>query len=68
MLEVLTLGHKHNKPLIANIIRANYPEEKERVYKKLRDKKIPVFGDPLEFIPLLPKISRYTKNRKSKKI
>lgn len=68
MLEVLTLGHKHNKPLIANIIRANYPEDKERVYKKLRDKKIPVFGDPFEFIPLLPKISRYTKNRKSKKI
>lgn len=68
MIEVLTLGHKHNKPLIANIIRANYPEDKERVSKKLRDKKVPVFGDPFEFIPLLPKITRYTKNRKTKKI
>ena len=64
MIECLTLGHKHNKPLIANIIRANNPEDKERVSKKLREKKVPVFGDPFEFIPLLPKISRYSKKRK----
>lgn len=65
MIECLTLGHKHKKPLIANIIRTNYPEDKERVSKKLIEKKVPVFGDPFEFIPLLPKITKYTKNRKS---
>lgn len=64
MIECLTLGHKHNKPLIVNIIRANNPEDKERVSRKLIEKKVPVFGDPFEFIPLLPKISRYSKNRK----
>ncbi|MFW9877556.1 MAG: CoA-binding protein [Candidatus Thorarchaeota archaeon] len=59
MIESLTLGHKHNKPLIPIIQRLNNPEERERISKKLIEKKVPVFGDPLEFIPLLSKISNY---------
>ena len=65
MIEALTLGHKYNKPLIVNIIKANNPEDKERIARKLIEKKVPVFGNPFEYIPLLPKISRYTKNRKT---
>lgn len=61
VIESLYLGHKHNKPLIPIIQRSNQPEERERISKKLIDKKVPVFGDPLEFIPLLLKISNYKK-------
>ncbi|NVM36281.1 MAG: CoA-binding protein [Candidatus Lokiarchaeota archaeon] len=59
MVESLTLGHKHNKLLIPIIQRLNNPEERERISKKLIERKVPVFGDPLEFIPLLSKISNY---------
>lgn len=65
MVESLSLGHKYNKPLIPIIQRLNRPEDRERIFKKLAERKVPVFGDPLEFIPLLPKISNYL--RKSKK-
>ncbi len=65
MIESLSLGHKHKKPVIPIIQRLNYPEERERLSKKLAERKVPVFGDPLEFIPLLLKISNYL--RKSKK-
>jgi len=59
MIESLCLGHKHNKPVIPIIQRLNHPEERERLSKKLAEMKVPVFGDPLEFIHLLPKISNY---------
>ncbi|MFX1591357.1 MAG: hypothetical protein ACFFCL_01570, partial [Promethearchaeota archaeon] len=61
MIESLSLGHKHNKPLIPIIQRLNKPKERETISKSLIDKKVPVFGDPLEVIPLLPKISNYKK-------
>ncbi|UCC18674.1 MAG: acetate--CoA ligase family protein [Promethearchaeota archaeon] len=61
MIESLNLGHKHNKPLIPIIQRLNNPEERERISKKLIERKVPVFGDPLEFIPLLSKITNYKK-------
>lgn len=64
MIESLSLGHKYNKPLIPIIQRLNYPEDRERISKKLAERKVPVFGDPLEFIPLLPKISNYFKKSK----
>ena len=64
MIESLCLGHKHHKPLIPIIQRTNRPEDRRRISKKLREKKVPVFGDPLEFLPLLPKISNY--KRKSR--
>jgi len=59
MIESLCLGHKHNKPLIPIIQRLNNPEEREKITKKLIERKVPVFGDPLEFIQLLSKISNY---------
>jgi len=65
MIESLSLGHKHNKPLIPIIQRLNNPEERERISKKLIERKVPVFGDPLEFIPLLLKISNYKKKLKN---
>ena len=37
-------------------------EERERILKKLIERDIPVFGDPLEVIPLLLKISNYKRS------
>ncbi|MFX1572814.1 MAG: CoA-binding protein [Promethearchaeota archaeon] len=59
MIKSLSLGHKYNKPVIPIIQRLNRPEDRERVYNKLMEKKVPVFGDPLEIIPILQKISEY---------
>ncbi|MFW9818456.1 MAG: CoA-binding protein [Candidatus Thorarchaeota archaeon] len=59
IIEALNLGHKHNKPLIPIIQRMNRSEERVRISNKLNKINIPVFGDPLEVIPLLSKISNY---------
>ncbi|TFF96632.1 MAG: CoA-binding protein [Promethearchaeota archaeon] len=67
MIESLSLGHKHKKALFPIIQRVNCPEARKRVVKKLNEKKVPVFAEPLEFISLLPKISEYTKRMKSKR-
>ena len=64
MIDAFSLGIKHNKILIPIIQRTICPEDRARVYKELTDKKVPVFGDPLEFIPLLSKISKYTRRNK----
>ena len=64
MIESLSLGHKYKKPIIPIIQRLNRPEDRERVYNKLAERKVPVFGDPLEIIPLLSKISKYRRNYK----
>ena len=64
MIEALTLGHKYKKPLIPIIKRINCPEDWDRLFKKLSERKVPVFNDPLEFIPLLRKISKFTRKRK----
>jgi acetyltransferase len=61
IIDSLSLGHKYKKPLIPIIQRLGRYEERSRVVKELIDKKVPVFGDPLEFIPLLTKISDYKK-------
>jgi hypothetical protein len=59
IIETLCLGHKYNKPLIPIIQRTHTLEERRRVSKILAAKKVPIFGDPMEVIPLLPKISEY---------
>jgi len=59
---VFKLGLKHHKPLIPIIQRAHCPEESHRMAKKLVKSKIAVFENPLDFIPLLSKIS-YMKKR-----
>jgi len=61
ILQALSLGHKYKKPLIPIIERAHRPEESYRISRILAKRRVPVFGDPLEFIPLLPKISNYKK-------
>jgi acetyltransferase len=63
MIESFNLAHKHNKPIIPIIQRLNRPKDRERVYFKLVEKKVPMFGDPLEFIPLLKKISDYKRKQ-----
>jgi acyl-CoA synthetase (NDP forming) len=59
IIESLSIGHKHNKPLIPIIQRLNRPEERDRISKNLIERNVPVFGDPFEVIPLLSKISNY---------
>jgi len=65
MIEALSLGHKHNKPLFTIIQRVNCPEDRERVFQKMNERKVPVFGDPLEFISLLPKVSKFANKNKN---
>ncbi|MFX0070013.1 MAG: CoA-binding protein [Candidatus Hermodarchaeota archaeon] len=64
IIDALSAGKKFGKPLIPIIQRANCPEDSYRVAKILSERKVPVFGNPMEFIPLLPKISNYKKNLK----
>lgn len=61
IIEALCLSHKYKKPIIPIIQRLNRSEERERIVIKLIERDIPVFGDPLEVIPLLSKISNYNK-------
>jgi len=62
MIESLSLGHKHKKPLMPIIQHVNCPDERARVSKKLIERKVPVFANPLEVIPLLSKIAKYKRN------
>ena len=61
MLETLCLGQKYNKPLIPILQRTHTPDVRREIAQILSEKKVPVFGDPLEVIPLLPIISRYAR-------
>ncbi|MFX1376882.1 MAG: CoA-binding protein [Promethearchaeota archaeon] len=63
MIKTLSLGHKYKKPIIPIIQRLNRPSDRERLYNKLTKEKVPVFGDPLEFIPLFQKISEYKRKQ-----
>jgi acyl-CoA synthetase (NDP forming) len=65
----LSFGHKYGKPIIPIIQHSTRPNDRTQFFKRLIDTKIPFFGDPLEFIPLLPKISKYKRklNKKAKK-
>jgi acyl-CoA synthetase (NDP forming) len=66
MISYFGLGHKYKKPLIPILQRVSYPEDRKRALNKLVDNKVPVFGDPLEFIPLLTKISKCAEKQKRK--
>ena len=66
MMDALKLGHKHHKPLIPIIKRIHCPEDRDRLFQKSLERNVPVFEDPLEFVPLLPKISHYTRKNKLK--
>lgn len=64
IIKSLSLGHKYNKPIIPIIQRLNRPEDRDRIFMKLVEKKVPVFSNPLEVIPLLSKISEYKRKLK----
>ena len=66
MIESLSLGHKYNKPVIPIIQQLNRPDDRERVRNILIKRKVPVFGVPDDFIPILRKISEYKKKQKKK--
>ncbi|MHA2287943.1 MAG: CoA-binding protein [Promethearchaeota archaeon] len=57
--ESLALGHKHNKPLILVTQHLTRPKQVNKFLTKVKDIKVPIFGDPQEVLPLLPKISRF---------
>ena len=59
MLESLNLGHKHNKSLILIMQHLTRPKIINDLLTKIKDNKITIFGDPQEFLPLLPKISNF---------
>ncbi|MBY9019952.1 MAG: acetate--CoA ligase family protein [Candidatus Lokiarchaeota archaeon] len=67
MLESLNLGHKHNKPLILIMQHLTRPKTINEFLTKIKENKIAIFGDPQEFLPILPKISTFNEklNKKS---
>ncbi|MCJ7651921.1 MAG: CoA-binding protein [Candidatus Lokiarchaeota archaeon] len=63
MIETLCLGQKYGKPLIPILQRTHTPDVRREIEQILVEKKVPIFGEPLEVIPLLPIISRYARKR-----
>jgi len=63
MIETLCLGQKYGKPLIPILQRTHTPDVRREIAQILAKVKVPIFGDPLEVIPLLPIISRYARKR-----
>ncbi|MCJ7649082.1 MAG: CoA-binding protein [Candidatus Lokiarchaeota archaeon] len=61
VLNYLSLGHKHHKPLIVITQHMTRPKTIHEFLMELKQRNVPLFGDPLEFISLLPKISNYLK-------
>lgn len=59
VLESLTMGHKHNKPLILITQHLTRSKTINEFLTKIKKNKITIFGDPQEFLPLLPKISKF---------
>jgi hypothetical protein len=57
------LGQKYGKPLIPILQRTHTPDVRREIAQILAKVKVPIFGDPLEVIPLLPIISRYARKR-----
>ncbi len=67
VLNSLSLGHTHQKPLIVITQHLTRPKIINEFLMELKQRNIPLFGDPLEFIPLLSKISNF-KERVDKKL
>ncbi len=61
--KIFKLGHKHKKPLFPIIQKAHCPEESIRMARELAKYKVAIFDNPLEFIPLLSKISNFKKRK-----
>ncbi|MHA1642948.1 MAG: CoA-binding protein [Promethearchaeota archaeon] len=66
LIDTMCLGHAHGKSLIPIIQETHCPEMVIRIRHVLREKKVPVFKQPLEVIPILAKITNYYKKLKEK--
>ncbi|MHA1326844.1 MAG: CoA-binding protein [Promethearchaeota archaeon] len=66
LIDTMCLGHVHGKSLIPIIQETHCPDMAIRIRHILREKKVPVFKQPLEVIPLLAKITNYYKKLKEK--
>ncbi len=64
--KVFKLGLKRYKPLFPIIQEAHCPEVSIRIARKLNQNKIAIYRNPLDFIPLLPKITIYKRKSLSK--
>lgn len=58
LLNALSTGQKYHKPIFIIIQRVDFPEIRYDTIKKLRIKKIPVFGQPKEFLPFLQELNK----------
>jgi acyl-CoA synthetase (NDP forming) len=63
MIETMSLGQKYGKPLIPILQRTHTPEIRREIGNILSKRKVPIYGEPLEIIPLLPIITRYAKSK-----
>ena len=64
VVESVIQGHKHNKPLILLIQHLTRPNSINDFLTKIKENKVTIFGDPLEFLPLLPKITKFKNKSK----
>ena len=58
LFKALSLGQKFNKPIFVVIQRTDFLETRYNTVKKLRELKIPVFGQPKEFLPFLQEMNK----------
>ncbi|MBN1802386.1 MAG: CoA-binding protein [Candidatus Lokiarchaeota archaeon] len=66
ILEAFTSLKQLNKVVVVIIQTANCLEDKTRAVKFLTEQGIPVFENPLEFVELLSKISKYTQKKNAR--
>jgi len=58
LLNALSTGQKYHKPIFIIIQGVDFPKIRYDTIKKLRIKKIPVFGQPKEFLPFLQELNK----------
>ncbi len=58
LLDALNFSKEFHKPIFVIIQRVDYPELRNDIIKMLRGKKIPVFGQPKEFLPFLKELNK----------
>ncbi len=58
LLDALNFSKEFHKPIFIIIQRVDFPELRSDIIKMLRGKKIPVFGQPKEFLPFLKELNK----------
>lgn len=59
VINMFKLAHKYKKPIFLIIQHSTRTIKIGDFIQQIKESKIPIFGDPLEFVPLLPKISSH---------